>query len=79
MIGSADWMRRNLERRMESVMPVTDPGLKQELEQKLQIYLDDNSTAWDMQPDGNYKRRKPQKGQEHRPAQKTLIDKIGRL
>jgi polyphosphate kinase len=62
---------------MESVVPVTDPGLKKQLEQTLQIYLDDNSTAWDMQPDGNYKRRKPKKGEKRRPAQTTLIDKIG--
>jgi len=73
-IGSADWMRRNLDRRMESVMPVTDPKLKIELEKTLQIYEDDNSTAWDMQPDGSYKRRKPKKGEKPRPAQETFID-----
>jgi polyphosphate kinase len=77
-IGSADWMRRNLDRRMESVMPVTDPDLKKELEQTLQVYLDDNSTAWDMQPDGSYTRRRPKKGGKPKPAQKTLIDIIGR-
>jgi polyphosphate kinase len=77
-IGSADWMRRNLDRRMESVMPVTDPNLKKELDQTLQVYLDDNCTAWDMQPDGSYTRRRPKKGEKRRPAQETLIDMIGR-
>jgi polyphosphate kinase len=77
-IGSADWMQRNLDRRMESVMSVTDPKLKKELEQTLQVYEDNNSTAWDMQPDGSYKRRQPKKGEKRRPAQETLIDIIGR-
>ncbi|MBW2610750.1 MAG: polyphosphate kinase 1 [Deltaproteobacteria bacterium] len=77
-IGSADWMRRNLDRRMESVTPVTDPKLKKELVQKLQIYENDNCSAWDMQPDGSYSRRRPQKGEKPRPAQEALIDLIGR-
>jgi len=77
-IGSADWMRRNLDRRMESVTPVTDPKLKKELEQKLQIYEKDNSSAWDMQADGRYVRRRPKKGEKPRPAQEALIDMIGR-
>lgn len=77
-IGSADWMRRNLDRRMESVTPVTDPKLKKELEQTLQVYMDDNSTAWDMQPDDSYTRRRPKKGEKRRPTQETLIDIIGR-
>jgi polyphosphate kinase len=63
---------------MESVTPVSDPKLKKDLEQTFQVYLDDNSTAWDMQPDGSYTRRKPKRGQKTRPAQETLIDKIGR-
>ena len=37
-IGSADWMQRNLNRRMETIAPVADPVLKQELEQILQVY-----------------------------------------
>jgi polyphosphate kinase len=77
-IGSADWMQRNLDRRMESVIPVTDPKLKKTLAQTLQVYEDDNYSAWDMQPDGSYRRRRPKKGQKPRPAQETLIDIIGR-
>jgi len=77
-IGSADWMGRNLDRRMESVIPVTDPKLKKELEQTLEVYMDDNITAWDMQPDGSYSRRRPKKGKKRKPAQEALIDIIGR-
>ncbi len=77
-IGSADWMQRNLDRRMESVTPVFDPNLREELEQTLKIYEADNSTSWDMLPDGRYRRRKPKKGQNPRPAQEMFIDHIGR-
>jgi polyphosphate kinase len=77
-IGSADWMRRNLDRRMESVIPVTDPKIKKALLQTLQVYEEDNHSAWDMLPDGSYKRRRPKKGESPRPAQEALIDIIGR-
>ena len=77
-LGSADWMQRNLDRRMETMMPVTDPRLKEELEKTLQVYENDNSSAWDMQPDGNYLRRRPGKGQTRRAAQEEFIDLFGR-
>ena len=75
-IGSADWMQRNLDRRMESVTPVTDPRLKEQLEETLKIYEEDNCTVWDMLPDGRYRRRKPKKGQSPKPAQEMLIKHI---
>ena len=73
-IGSADWMRRNLDRRVETIMPVTDPTLKQELEQTLNIYENDNCSAWDMRPDGRYVRRRPRKGEKRRAAQEVFIE-----
>jgi len=73
-IGSADWMRRNLDRRMESIMPVKDTKIKQELEQILSVLENDNCSAWDMQPDGSYVLRRPQEGEECRPAQKVFIE-----
>ena len=77
-IGSADWMTRNLDRRMETVMPVTDSELKQELEQTLQVYEKDNSSAWDMRPDGKYRKRRPRKNQERRAAQQEFIELFGK-
>ena len=77
-VGSADWMRRNLDRRMETIMPVTDPKLKQELEQTLQVYENDNCSAWDMQPDGKYVQRRPRQGEERRAAQEVFIEVISR-
>ena len=73
-IGSADWMQRNLDRRIETIMPVDDSQLKQELETILQIYENDNCTAWDMQPDGSYQQRRPQPDESERAAQQTFIE-----
>jgi polyphosphate kinase len=77
-IGSADWMRRNLNRRMETIVPVSDSQLKQELEQTLQVYENDNCSAWDMQPDGKYVKRRPRKSQKRRAAQEVFIELIGK-
>ncbi len=73
-IGSADWMRRNLFSRMECIIPVKDPHIKQELEQILSVFENDNCSAWDMQPDSSYVLRHPGKGDECRAAQKVFID-----
>ena len=73
-IGSADWMQRNLDRRMETVMPVTDTELKQELEQTLKIYESDNCSAWDMRPNGKYRKRRPRKNQKRSAAQQEFIE-----
>ncbi len=58
-IGSADWMRRNLDRRVEAVTPIHDKDLKKKLEGLLELYLDDNRGAWEMQNDGSYVQRHP--------------------
>jgi polyphosphate kinase len=52
-IGSADWMPRNLDRRVEAVVPVEDSTARHQLEWLLQLYIND-PTAWEMQPDGSY-------------------------
>lgn len=72
-IGSADWMRRNLSNRMESIMPVTDAAVCGELEQILNIYEQDNCTAWDMQSDGTYSRRRHADTEECLAAQERFI------
>ncbi|OGT64682.1 MAG: hypothetical protein A3I13_00210 [Gammaproteobacteria bacterium RIFCSPLOWO2_02_FULL_47_50] len=72
-IGSADWMRRNLDSRMETIMSVTDPVIKDELENILSVYENDNITAWYMQPDGSYVRKTPPENEEPRPSQEIFI------
>ncbi len=73
-IGSADWMKRNLDRRVETVAPVEDPALIAQLEEILDIAENDNHTAWDLQSDGSYLRRHPVKGEKPRPSQEVLMD-----
>jgi polyphosphate kinase len=58
-IGSADWMERNLSRRVEAITPIEAPPLRQRLWQILQIMLRDHRQAWDLQSDGNYIQRLP--------------------
>jgi len=58
-IGSADWMYRNLDSRVECITPITDPILQGRLKQTLDIVLNDQRQAWDMQPDGIYVQRQP--------------------
>ena len=74
-IGSADWMTRNLDRRVEAVTPVEDLELIAQLKQILDILLNDNRQAWDMQPDGSYIQRHPQANEPERSAQKLLMEK----
>ena len=58
-IGSADWMPRNLDRRVETLVPVEDPQLGAKLRSLLEVYLDDNRHAWDLMPDATYVQRTP--------------------
>ena len=71
-IGSADWMPRNLDRRVEAVTPVEEPTLREQLERLLQVYLDDNRGAFDMQSNGDFTQRHPE-GTE-RNSQLQLIE-----
>ena len=53
-MGSADWMPRNLDRRVEIVFPVEDEKIKKELEHVLDLEFKDNVKAHLLQPDGTY-------------------------
>ncbi|MDA0717282.1 MAG: polyphosphate kinase 1 [Cyanobacteria bacterium] len=54
--GSADWMSRNLDRRIEAVAPIEDPKLRHQLEQVIDLYLNDTS-AWHMDNQGKFSQR----------------------
>ncbi|MFN8493290.1 MAG: polyphosphate kinase 1 [Caldilineaceae bacterium] len=58
-IGSADWMRRNLSNRVEAIVPIEDPRLREQIDYILQISLNDYRQAWEMLPDGRYRQRQP--------------------
>ena len=53
-MGSADWMPRNLDKRVEITFPVEDPELKKKIKNILKIQLEDTLKAHIMQPDGSY-------------------------
>jgi polyphosphate kinase len=73
-VGSADWMKRNLDRRVETITPVRSPALVAEVEEILTVAENDNHSAWDLQPDGSYRRRRPAKGEAPRPSQQVLME-----
>jgi polyphosphate kinase len=72
-IGSADCMKRNLESRVETVVPVDDPDCQRALREVLDVQLNDRRSAWDMQPDGSYVQRIPAENEDPRGAQEQLI------
>lgn len=72
-IGSADWMTRNLDRRVEAITPVEDPVLTAELQAILDLMLVDNRQAWDMASDGTFTQRRPASGETEQGTQATLM------
>ena len=58
-LASADWMPRNLERRVELMFPVEQPDLRRRLVEILELYSADNCHSYELQPDGQYRKRQP--------------------
>ncbi len=54
LIGSADWMTRNLNRRVEALVPVEDAHLQRRLDEVIAIELEDNRLAWELAPEGRW-------------------------
>jgi polyphosphate kinase len=69
--ASADWMERNFFRRVEVAFPVQRPSHRARILEDLTRYLEDNSQAWSLLPDGRYERVAP--GDERRSAQLELL------
>ncbi|MCL1886832.1 MAG: polyphosphate kinase 1 [Betaproteobacteria bacterium] len=79
-LSSADWMARNLFRRVEVAFPVLDKSLKKKvMEEGLMPYLKDNQNAWELRADGTYRQKKPRKKQEKYGAQQHLMQIYGTL
>jgi polyphosphate kinase len=73
-LSSADWMNRNMLRRIELAWPVNDPQLRQRLiDECLVAYLHDGRDAWDQQADGSYKRVKGAEEARAPSAQQALM------
>lgn len=74
-IGSADWMDRNLSRRVEVVFPIEPPELKQRLIREiLALSLADNMKARELLPDGTYQRVRPAPGQPAVRSQERFLE-----
>jgi polyphosphate kinase len=77
-LASADWMSRNLFRRIEVAFPVLDKALKRRvINEGLNPYLKDNQNAWELDANGTYHRRKPRGKQAPFSAQQHLMQLLG--
>ncbi len=75
--ASADWMERNLLRRIETCFPILDPQLAERVyDEALANYLVDNTQAWALNADGGYSRLTPGEDMPH-SAQLALLAKLG--
>ncbi|OLD49890.1 MAG: RNA degradosome polyphosphate kinase [Gemmatimonadetes bacterium 13_1_40CM_2_60_3] len=75
--GSADWMPRNLDRRVEAVAPIDDVKLHPRLHSLLSTCLADNRQAWDLAADGTYTQRVPNGEPVRATHQLLLVDSWG--
>lgn len=73
-LASADWMERNLDKRVEILFPVDDPKLIDKVKKILEIILNDNKKTRILQPDGTYKHIKKEKNEADHRSQLELYD-----
>ena len=74
-MGSADWMGRNLDRRVETVVPVLDAGLREYIDRDIMdILAEDNCKSRWVRSDGTYVRRLPADGEPVRCAQSFMLE-----
>ena len=73
LLGSADLMGRNLDHRIEVVVPVEDAAARNELEFVFKTLLADNSQAWELMSDGAWERVQPKKHERRKPAQVAFM------
>jgi polyphosphate kinase len=75
-LSSADWMERNLDKRVETCFPVEGKKLIMRVKKELEAYLTDNTQSWVLQSDGRYLRSSPTGNQNPRSAQAGLLEKL---
>lgn len=71
-LSSADWMPRNLERRVEIMLPILQENIFQDIKENLQIYFKDTESSYELQSDGGWKK---QDGKKNLRAQEELYKK----
>jgi polyphosphate kinase len=75
-IGSADWMPRNLDRRIEAVTPIENPAHRQALRDLLRLMWQDNRQAWELRSDGSYEQRRPLEDEPERATHRVLLERL---
>jgi polyphosphate kinase len=76
LIGSADWMPRNLDRRVEALTPVEDPSLQGRLDEILRVGFDDDELAWELDGDGVWHKVPSTRGVDaHRVLQELAVER----
>jgi polyphosphate kinase len=75
--ASADWLERNLLRRVETCFPILDPALAERVQHEtLHNYLADNCNAWELGADGTYRKCAPADGEAPYSAQQALLEAL---
>ncbi|MBK6495557.1 MAG: polyphosphate kinase 1 [Gemmatimonadetes bacterium] len=74
-ISSADWMPRNLDRRIEAAVPIEEPKHRAEIRRLLEGMLEDNRQAWELGADGRYTQRTPAPGEPDRGTHRVLVER----
>ena len=75
-IASADWMPRNLERRLELMTPIIDKNLQERLLEFLRLQLSDNELAFELQNSGEYTKVRPKEGDARINSQEVLEEYV---
>jgi polyphosphate kinase len=73
-LSSADWMTRNLHKRVELMFPILDEKMQKELMNLLEIYWADNSKSWRLLSDGSYEKIQPMEGEADFSAQNFFLE-----
>ena len=77
-LGSADWMSRNLDHRVEAVTPVEDPRIRRQLKFNLELLLADTRRRWVMNADGSYDQCRPTEDGRVVDTQRVLMEEASR-
>ena len=78
-IASADWMPRNLEKRYELMIPIYEEALKDKLHDMLNLQINDNVLAWELQADGEYDNITPKEGAKVINSQDFLENYVNKI
>lgn len=78
-LSSADWMTRNLHKRVEIMFKVQDKELQKRIKTILDLYWSDNTKSWRLKPDGTYEKIKPDKNEKPISAQQFLLNETIRF